>query len=203
MCLHVPVGVGILGVVLGDTGGFNLLESPLWQVDVTGTQIASQRCVLESERSGQGPDLASVIAGHIPDNFHSPVVLVITDSGVSVTRDLLVALGDWGRDIVGVEVAAGLGVDQSKDVAVSNKLERGLGVELWLLAVRVEPPLVVGIFVMITGDLLLGRAFGVCLDVRMEQSSTITHVLDGCSGSIRDFKGAILSDLGTSQVCLE
>lgn len=60
MRLDVPVGVDITGSVLLDTGGFNLLEAPLWKVDGTGAEIAANIGVLESERSGQGAELGVI-----------------------------------------------------------------------------------------------------------------------------------------------
>ena len=66
---------------------------------------------------------------------------------------------------MGVQVAAGLGVNQSQDIAISNKLDRGLGIKFGIRAVRIEPPFIVGVLVVIAGDLLLRGAFGICLDV--------------------------------------
>lgn len=165
---HVPVSVDISGVVLRDASSLNLLETPLWQVDVAGAKIAAHGGVLQSECCGQGPDLGLVAAANVLDNLNGPVILVITDSGISITRHFLVRLGDGGGDLVGVEVAASLRVDQTEDIAIGNVLERSLRVVLWLVAVGIEPPLVVGIFVVVAGNLLLARAIGVGLDVGVQ-----------------------------------
>ena len=131
------------------------------------------------------------------------MVLIITDGSVAVTRDFLINLGEWGRDIVRVKVAASLRVNQTENVAVGNKLRWCLAVELWLAAVGVEKPLVVGILVMVAGDLLLSGALWVCLDVRMEKSTTVSHVLNGCAGSVGNLERAVLSNLRTAKVSLE
>ena len=174
----VPVGVHILGVVLRHAGSLDLLETPLRQVDITGAEIASKGGMLESESSRQGPDLGSVARGNVADDFHRPVILLVADGGVSVARDFLVRLGDWGGDVVGVQVTASLGVDQANDIAISDVLQGCLWIELGLVAVRVEPPLVVGVFVVVAGDLLLRRAFGIGLNVGVEQTTTVSHVLE-------------------------
>jgi len=45
MSFNVPMSIDILGVVLLDARDFNLLETPLWQVDSSGTKIATQNGV--------------------------------------------------------------------------------------------------------------------------------------------------------------
>lgn len=59
--LNVPVSVNILWVVVLVTGDFNLLETPLWQVDVASTKIAAQYSVLQSKCSSQSSDSGSVV----------------------------------------------------------------------------------------------------------------------------------------------
>lgn len=58
---NVPVSVNILGIIVLVTGDFNLLETPLWQVDIPSTKIASKDCVLKSESSSQCSDTSSVV----------------------------------------------------------------------------------------------------------------------------------------------
>ena len=201
--LNIPLSKSILRVVLLGASNLDLLETPLWQVDIAGAKVAAQFSVLQPEGSGQSPDLGAVIRGDILDNLDSPVVLRITNSGVSVARNLLVRLGDWCWNVVRVEVAAGLGVDKTENIAVSNELRWRFLIVVWLSSVWVEPPLVVGILVVIASDLLLSRSIWVGLDVGVEKTTTISHVLDGCAGSVGDLKWRILPDLGTSEVGLE
>lgn len=54
-----------------------------------------------------------------------------------------------------VKVATGLGVDKTENIAVSNELRWSLLIIIWLSSVWVEPPLVIGILVVIASDLLL------------------------------------------------
>ena len=48
MAFNVPVGVDIAGVVLLDASGLDLLETPLRQVDVASSEVATQVLVPES-----------------------------------------------------------------------------------------------------------------------------------------------------------
>ena len=189
-------------VVLG-ASDLDLLETPLWQVDVSSAEIAAQNSVLQSEGSSQSPHLGAIVRGDILDNLHGPMVLFIANSGVSVARNLLVGLGDWCWDIVGVKIAAGLGVNETENIAVSDKLWWSLSIIIWLSSVWVEPPLVVGIFVVIAGNLLLARSFWVGLNVGVKKSTTISHVLNCRAGAVGNLKWRVLSDLGASEVGLE
>ena len=71
------------------------------------------------------------------------------------------ALGDRGSDVVGMEVPAGLSVDQADDGAVSDKPGLGFRVKGGIVAVGVEPPVVVRILVVVASNLLLAGAVGV------------------------------------------
>lgn len=104
---------------------------------------------------------------------------------------------------MGMEISASLGVDETEDIPVTNILDWCFGVEIWLSTVGVEPPLVVSILMMVASNLLLSRTFGIGLNVRMEKSTTITHILNRSSRSIGDFERAVLSHLSTSKVGLE
>ena len=59
--LDVPVGIDITGVILLITSNLDLLETPLWQVDVTSAKVAAENCMLESESGGQSSNFSSVI----------------------------------------------------------------------------------------------------------------------------------------------
>lgn len=48
VAFNVPVGVDIAGVVLLDASGLDLLETPLRQVDVASSEVATQVLVPES-----------------------------------------------------------------------------------------------------------------------------------------------------------
>lgn len=117
--------------------------------------------MLQPESSSQSANLALVTGCNILDNFNLPMVLIVTDCEVTVRRYFLVTLGDGSWNVVGVQVSARLGVDQTNNRAVSNESWVGLWVVVGIKAVRVEPPVIVGIFVMVTCNLLLVGALGV------------------------------------------
>lgn len=204
MGLHVPVCVGIPGVVVLGASDLDLLETPLGQVGVAGSQIATKRCVLETERRGESADSATVSRSSIANDFNLPVVLVVTNSQVTVGRHLIILLPHGGSDRVGVEVATSLGMDQADNGAVTQISELvGLGVIIRLVAVRVKEPIIVGVLVVIAGNLLLLGTFGVSLDVGMEETTAIAHVLDCGAGPVSDLKRAILANLSSLEVGLE
>lgn len=199
----VPVSVDIAGVVLLDTGGLNLLETPLRQVHVTSTQVAVEINVSETEGGSEGAELGVIARRSVVNDLDDPVVLGVSDGGVAVARNFVVCLGDRSSDGVRVQVAASLGVDQTNDIAVANKLEGSLGVEFGLVAVGVEEPVVVGILMVIASNLLLLRALGEGLDVRVQKTTTVSHVLESGTRAKSDFERAIDSNFGALEVGLE
>lgn len=52
-----------------------------------------------------------------------------------------------------------------------------------------ENPVVVGVLVVVAGDLLLLGACWVALDVGVQQAATVTVVFDGCFGAVDDLQG--------------
>lgn len=102
-----------------------------------------------------------------------------------------------------VEVAACLGVNETNGLAIAWESEFLVRFVIGLSAVGVEEPIVVGILVVVTCDLLLRRTLGIGLVMRVEQPTTITHVLQSCAGSICNLKGAILANFRASKVGLE
>lgn len=102
-----------------------------------------------------------------------------------------------------VQVSAGLCVNETDDVAVANITEvRRLWIIFSLATGRVEEPIVIGILVVVASDLLLGRAFGICLNVGVEEPTTVAHVLQGGAGANYNFKGRFF-DVGASKIGLE
>lgn len=113
--LDVPVSVSVTRVVLLVAGHFNLLEAPLRKVDVASSQIAAQRGVLKTESRSQSADLAAITRCRISDNLNLPVILLISNSEVTVAGNFAVGLGNGGVNVVRVQVAASLGVDKADD----------------------------------------------------------------------------------------
>lgn len=201
--LNVPVGVSVTGIVLLGASNLNLLETPLRKVDVASSEVAAKDLMLETESSGKSPDLATVARSRITNNLNLPVVLVVTNSQVTVAGNFLVASGDRGSDIVRVQVAASLSVDKSNDGVVTNESEITLRVVVLLSAVGVEEPVVVGVLVVVASNLLLLGTLRVGLNVRVKKTTTITHVLDSGARTDCNLERAVLSNLSTLEVSLE
>lgn len=102
MSFNVPMSKCIFGIVLLSASHFDLLETPLRQVDVTSTKIAAKRDMLKAESRGEGSDFGSVIGRDILHNLDLPVVLLITDRRVSVTRNFFISLCDRRWNIMRV-----------------------------------------------------------------------------------------------------
>jgi hypothetical protein len=94
-------------------------------------------------------------------------------------------------------------VDQTNDIVVADKLERSLGIVFRLMAVGVEEPVVVGVLVVVASDLLLLRALREGLNVRVQKTTTVTHVLESGTRAKGDFERAVDSNFGTLEVGLE
>lgn len=172
MSLHIPVSVSVTGVIVLGASNLNLTETPLRQVDITSSQVATQSLVLKTESGGKGANLALVPGRNIPNNFDFPVILVVTHGQVAVAGNLLVSLSDGRRDVVRVQVAAGLRVDESDYITVAKESKLvGALVVIGIAAVRVEEPVVVSILVVVTGDLLLSGTLGVRLHVRVQETT--------------------------------
>jgi hypothetical protein len=201
--LNVPVGVSVTGVVLLGASNLDLLETPLGEVDVASSEIAAKDLMLETESSGKGSDLAAIPRSRIADNLNLPVVLVVTNSQVTVAGNFLVASGHRGSDVVRVQIAASLGVDKSNDGVVTNESEVTLRVVVLLSAVGVEEPVVVGVLVVVAGNLLLLGTLGVGLNVGVKKTTTVAHVLDSSTGTNCNLQRAVLSNLSTLEVSLE
>lgn len=155
MALNVPVGIDIARLVLLHAGCLNLLETPLRQVDIASTEIASEILVFQSECSRERANFGVISRRRITHNFNHPVILGVADSGVTVARNFPICLRDRSGDLVRVEIAAGLGVDKPNGIAITREAKFLIWLILCLMAVRVEEPVVVGILVMVTRDLLL------------------------------------------------
>lgn len=201
--LNVPVSVLVAGLVVLGAGHLNLLEAPLGKVDVAGAQVASQNLMLQAEGRGERADLAAVARRGVADDLNLPVVLLVSDRQVAIAGDFLVRLGDRGADLVRVKVTAGLHVNQADRLAVTDKAGLSFGVEVDISAVGVEEPVVVGILVVVAGDLLLARSLGVRLDVAVKQATAVAHVLDCDARTKGDLQGAVPADFSALEIGLE
>jgi len=201
--LNIPVSVGIAGVVFLGAGDLNLLKTPLWQVGIASAEIAAKDSMPQAEGGGQSSDSATVTGSYIANDLDLPVVLSITDGNVAVAGDFSVGLSDGRGYLVRMKVASSLSVEKTNDIAVTNESEVGLGVIGHIVAVGVEEPVVVRVLVVVAGNLLLTRAVGIGLDMGVEKTATIAHVLDRGPRAIGNLKRTVLSNVGTLKVGLE
>ena len=201
--LDVPVGVFVLGMVGLDTGSLDLLETPLRQVDIASPEVATQHSVSQTESACQSTELAELSAGSFINDFHGPMILRVANGKVSVRRDFVISFCNGRSDGVRVKVATGLGVNEANHVLVLDKSEVGGGlVVVRLVASGVEEPVVVRILVVVASNLLLAGSFGVGLDVRVKQSTTVAHVLESGARSNGNFEGTV-SEVVSSEIGLE
>lgn len=102
-----------------------------------------------------------------------------------------------------MQVAACLCVNQTNHVLISDVFNRCFSIKRLRVTIWIEEPIVIGILMMIASDLLLLRPLRVGLDMRMEKTTTITHIFKRSSRTVSDFKGTIFSNLRTSKIGLE
>jgi hypothetical protein len=159
--------------------------------------------VLETESGSKRSELGVVPGSSVADNFNNPVIFGVTNSGVAVAGNFPIALCNRSSDLVRVEVTASLSVDETNDVAIARVAEVLIGLVIDFVTVGVEEPVVVRILVVVASDLLLCGALGVGLNVRVEQSASVSHVLQRRARAVSNLERAVLADLGSSQVSLE
>ena len=117
------------------------------------------------------------------DNLHNPIIVVIPDTRVPVTRYLVVQLRHGRGDGVRVQVTASWDVAETDNVAVLEEADLIVGVVGLFVPFGEDCPLVVVILVVVAGNLLLVGADGVSLDMRMQEATSPAHVLEGDLGA--------------------
>jgi hypothetical protein len=203
MTFNVPVSIDIAGLVLLGTRDFDLFETPLRQIRVASAEIAAKISVLQPESRSKRANLRIVPGRSITDNFDNPVVLSISHGGISVTGNFPVTLCNWSSNLMRMQIAASLSVDEPDVVAIAREAKLLVWLVLNIITVGIEEPVVVSILMMIASDLLLCRAFRISLVMRVEQATSVAHILEGRPRPIGDFKGAVLSHICASEVGLE
>ncbi|KAI3482898.1 hypothetical protein L1887_54220 [Cichorium endivia] len=186
--LNVPPRMLVLGVVLLIARHLDLLPAPLRQHCIRGAQL----------------DLAQ---HHVVHHLDHPVVVVVAHLFVAIARHFEILLGDGRGKVVRVDVALGLVVDEADDVAVLDHADRLFGArvvggQLRLVPGRRDDELVVVVAVVVARHLLLLRADGVGLDVRVQQSAAVAHVFErdlGAKGGLGRGEGKVVA----AQVALE
>ena len=102
-----------------------------------------------------------------------------------------------------VQIPSRLSVDEPDDVPIFEVDDGFRRVVFRSSTIWVEEPIVVGILMMVASDLLLTGALRIGLDVRMEQSATISHIFQGCARPIRNLQRTVLSNLRPAKIRLE
>lgn len=144
----------------------------------------------EAKAGGQRVHPLNLVLAPLLDvvyDFHNPVVVDVADRRVAVARHLVVEVRHGRGDGVRVEVAGGRGMVETDDVAVGQVANRLVGVVGRLLPVGEDKPVVVLVLVVVASDLLLARAYWVCLDMRMQETTAPAHVLERDPRAERDF----------------
>ncbi len=113
----------------------------------------------------------------IVHHFDLPVVMEIANGLVAVARHLVVELRDRRWDIMGVQIARGGPVLQTDHIPVLQIPNLAVEIQCGFVPSGVNDPLVVAILVVVASNLLLIRAHRECLNMRMQQSTAIAHVL--------------------------
>lgn len=104
---------------------------------------------------------------------------------------------------MGMKVAAGLRMNEADDTFVAWKGERSIRFIERFVPVGIEKPVIVGILMVVASNLLLLRSFWICLNVRMQQPSSIAHILDCCSGAVSNLEWTVFAHLRALEICLE
>lgn len=94
-------------------------------------------------------------------------------------------------------------MNEADDITVADILQVALGIVLGLVTVGIDEPVVVGILVVIASDLLLVGSLWVRLDMGMQQTTTVAHVLDGHPRTMNNLEWAVSANLGAAQISLE
>ena len=91
----------------------------------------------------------------------------------------MVEFGNGSRDWVGMQIPRRRFVSQANDVPILEELEGSVRVIGRFVPSWENGPVVILVLVMVTGDLLLQRPNGECLHVRVKQTTSPSHVLEG------------------------
>lgn len=104
---------------------------------------------------------------------------------------------------MGMQVAASLSMNETDHLIVAKEPRVGCLVVVGIPAVRVDEPVVVGILVVVACNLLLVGPLRICLDVRVQQTTSIAHILNSDPRADGDLERAVNTDLGSAEVRLE
>ena len=97
MTLHIPIRMRILRIILLITANLNLLEPPLRQDRIRRSEVTPQVVMLEPQPGRQRMYPVHLGPFQIVHNLDSPIIMVVPNRFVPITRHLIVELGH-GRD---------------------------------------------------------------------------------------------------------
>ena len=158
VCLNVPVRIDIVWIVLLVTADFNLLETPLWEIDICRSKITTQSFMSEAKPCSQRMNTVNIILSasfQVVNNFNLPVIMEISDSRISITRNLVMKFSNRSRNVMRVKIASGGSMLKSNNITVFEELNGSIEVKCRFIPTWVNDPFVVCVFIMITCHLLL------------------------------------------------
>ena len=180
MTFNVPASMVVTWVVFLCTRYFNLLETPLWEIDICRSKITTQSFMPEAEPCSQRMNTVNVILSasfQVVNNFNLPVIMEISDSRISITRNLVMKFSNGSRNIMRVKIASSGSMLKSNNITVFEELNGSIEVKCRFIPTWVNDPFVVCVFIMITCHLLLVWSNGERLYMGMQESSTIPNIL--------------------------
>ena len=121
MTFNVPPGVCVAWVVFLCTRYFNLLETPLWEIDICRSKITTQSFMPEAKPCSQRMNTVNIILSasfQVVNNFNLPVIMEISDSRISITRNLVMKFSNRSRNVMRVKIPSGGSMLKSNDITV-------------------------------------------------------------------------------------
>ena len=102
MTLHIPIRMRILRIILLITANLNLLEPPLRQNRIRRSEVTPKVLMLEPQPRRQRMYPVHLGPFQIVHNLDLPVIMVVSDRFVTVTRHFVIELGNRRDDGVRV-----------------------------------------------------------------------------------------------------
>lgn len=96
MRFNIPVCVDIRRLILLDTSRFDLFETPLREIDISSSQVATQDGVPKPEGCAESTDSRSVFRSNVVDYFNLPMIFIISNGDISITRHFVMRFRDRG-----------------------------------------------------------------------------------------------------------
>lgn len=214
---HEPQRVGSGGLLVA--GDFLLSKTPVGQRHLVTEQVASGQSVAQTKRCSKSTHSGGrwQVTARSVLNLDTPIIVCIAgETGETVAGDFVLEVGlcdGWSVALVRVESLGRLAVHEPDLHAVSEERDSAMRVlfdlmragrghghavvvrrrrrVVWARCLNNEP-LVVLVIVWVEGNLLLSRASGIIVQVRVQKSSLCVGVSDGDGGAQRDVCKGVL-----------